>query len=94
MRRYSLEKATELICGTDSGLSDPRRWVVRRLRSGQFPGIKIGRSWFMTGEQIAAAIDACGNQSSPQVPVAQEPALPDSDINAGLSVRARRRIGL
>lgn len=41
------------------------RWVVDRIRSGRFPARKIGRAWRMTDQDIADALDACGNSLRP-----------------------------
>lgn len=37
------------------------RWVVEQIRAGRFPARKIGRTWRMTQQDIATALDACGN---------------------------------
>lgn len=45
------------------------RWVVEQIRSGRFPARKIGRSWRMTDQDIADALDACRNTLRPEVEV-------------------------
>jgi hypothetical protein len=45
------------------------RWVVDQIRSGRFPARKIGRSWRMTDEDIAGALDACCNARRREVEV-------------------------
>lgn len=92
--RYNLAQATEMICGTDSGLRDPQRWVRERLcrgpQRGGFPGRKIGRKWFMTAAQIDAALETCSN-TQPQPEPEPAPAQPVS-VLAGLSEASRRRL--
>jgi hypothetical protein len=59
--RYTLEQATRVIVGDDSGLADPQLWMMRQLRKGRFHGFKIGRNWFMTQADVEAAIDSLRN---------------------------------
>ncbi len=33
------------------------RWVIEQLRSGRFPGRKMGRRWRMTEEDVIAALE-------------------------------------
>lgn len=86
--KHPLPEATRRICGDDSGLKDPERWVMRQLRSGRFRGQKVGRRWFMSDQDIAAAEEAL--YPAPKV----EPAEPDELVSvvAGLSTRSRRRL--
>jgi hypothetical protein len=89
--RYTLEQATELICGRDSGLRNPQRWVAMRLRRGEFGGVKIGRNWFMTHANVEAAIDSLRNETkAASKPVTNRVA--DPRIIDGLSQRAKRRL--
>jgi hypothetical protein len=37
------------------------RWLIEQLRSGRFPGRKVGRRWRMTDKDISDALDICGN---------------------------------
>jgi hypothetical protein len=57
MKTYSLESAVAQICGDDSGMTDPRGWLLRGIRSGRFEARKVGRHYRMTAEQIDAAIE-------------------------------------
>jgi hypothetical protein len=90
VKRHTLAQATHIICGDDSGLADPQRWVMRQLRSGRFPGRKIGRNWFMTEAHIEAALDTLDNNPKPQ----PEPELAPQPVGiiGGLSERAARRL--
>lgn len=90
MKRHTLAQATRIICGEDSGLGDPERWVVRQLRSGRFPGLKIGRNWLMTDADVEAAQATLRNDPKP-LP-APEPAPQPVGIISGLSERAARRL--
>lgn len=58
MKTYSLEAAVEQICGPDSGMKDPRSWVLRQIRRGRFQALKVGRHYRMTAEQIEAAVES------------------------------------
>jgi len=93
--RHTLAEATYIIVGDDgSGLTDPEGFVARKLRSGRFPGLKIGRNWFMTDADIESAIQTCrrGKSPAPEVPVESVPTAAPSVID-GLSERARRLRG-
>jgi hypothetical protein len=93
MSRHTLAEAARIICGEDSGLRNPERWVAMRIWDRRFTGIKIGRRWFMTDADIEAAIETCRRGISPQTPAATvetEPAAAVS-IADGLSARAARR---
>jgi hypothetical protein len=57
VKTYSLECAAAKICGSDSGMKDPRGWLLRGIRAGRFQARKVGRHYRMTDEQIAAAIE-------------------------------------
>lgn len=52
---YSIEEVTQQL-----GAPSPR-WVIEQLRSGRFPGRKVGRNWRLTDQDIADALDACRN---------------------------------
>lgn len=90
MKRHTLAQATRIICGDDSGLSDPEGWVVRKLRAGRFGGLKIGRNWFMTDADVEAAQAALRNDPQPRPE--PEPASQPVGILDGLSERASRRL--
>lgn len=45
------------------------RWLIDQLRSGRFPGRKIGRTWRMTDSDIGDAIDLCGSNPSTETRV-------------------------
>lgn len=85
MARHNLAEATRIICGS-ADLTNPELWVARRLRTGVFPGLKIGREWFMTDRDIEEALDRCRRGSTPSV---ETPAAAVS-ITDGLSARARK----
>ena len=86
MSRHALPEAAQIICaGADLKL--PELWVARRLRTGVFTGIRIGRNWFMTDADIDAAIESC-RREQPR-PVVEDVPL---SVIAGLSERAARRL--
>ena len=58
MQTYSTAEATEQI-GAPS-----ERWLIGQIRAGRFPARKVGRSWRMTDEDIADALDACSNKAT------------------------------
>jgi hypothetical protein len=37
----------------------PERWLADNLRSGRFPGKKIGRKWMLSDDDIAAIVQIC-----------------------------------
>jgi hypothetical protein len=61
MSNHSLSESAALICGADDNgepLPGKAKWVMLRLRRGEFSGYKVGRQWRMTDEDIAAAIES------------------------------------
>jgi hypothetical protein len=89
--RYTLEQATRVIVGDDSGLADPQLWMMRQLRKGRFHGFKIGRNWFMTQADVEAAIDSLRNGTKAASNPVTDP-VADPRIIDGLSERAKRRL--
>lgn len=90
MKRHTLAQATRIICGEDgAGMANPQHWVMCKLRAGRFPGLKIGRNWFMTDADVEAAQATLRNDPKP-LP-APEPERPVGIIS-GLSERAARRL--
>ena len=55
------------------------RWLIEKLRSGEFPGRKVGRNWRMTEEDILDALDTCKNEGIAATP-------------SGLTPRSRKRV--
>lgn len=55
------------------------RWYIERLRSGYFPGRKIGRHWRMTEQDIIDALDICKNEGLTAAPT-------------GITARSRKRV--
>jgi Helix-turn-helix domain len=76
-RTYSLAEAAEIV-GAPS-----KRWLIQQLRSGRFPGRKIGRHWRMTEQDIADTLELCRNECR-----AESNVLP----LVGLTPRSRRRV--
>jgi hypothetical protein len=72
VKTYSLDHAAAKICGPDSGMKDPRGWLLRGIRSGRFQARKVGRHYRMTDEQIAAAIENLTTKP-PTAPVVERP---------------------
>ena len=66
MKTYSLDHAAAKICGPDSGMKDPRGWLLRGIRAGRFQARKVGRHYRMTDEQIAAAIASLTTKTAPK----------------------------
>lgn len=79
MTTYSLAEAAELICGSESRA----KWLANKLRNGQLPGYKVGRSWRLTESDVAAAIEALRPK-----PI-QVPAVP---VMTGLTRTSQRRL--
>lgn len=73
MITYSLEQSAALICGADDDgrpLPGKAKWVMLRLRRGEFTGYKAGRQWLMTETDVAAAIESLRPRRAwvPEVP--------------------------
>jgi hypothetical protein len=66
VKTYSLDHAANKICGPDSGMKDPRGWLLRGIRSGRFQARKVGRHYRMTDEQITAAIASLTTNTTPK----------------------------
>ena len=75
MKTYSLESAVAQICGDDSGMTDPRGWLLRGIRTGRFEARKVGRHYRMTAEQIDAAIEIVTTKPAAKTTVAEHKAL-------------------
>lgn len=58
-RTYSLPEAATVICGDD--MKHPQRWLMRRLRSGEISGYKVGHTWRMREEDVEAALAKYSN---------------------------------
>jgi hypothetical protein len=92
--RYPLPVATQMILGDNHGLADPERWVAKQLRAGRFRGQKIGRQWFMRGEDIEAA----STPAPAPAPAADKARRHDPtdvephSIIGGMSARGARRL--
>lgn len=92
--KHPLPEAARRICGQNHGLRDPERWVATQLKRKRFRGQKIGRVWFMTDADIAAAEEALYNRPEhlpePVEAIPTEPAA--TTIADGLTSRGRRRL--
>ncbi|WP_125078304.1 helix-turn-helix domain-containing protein [Mycobacterium sp. P7213] len=62
-----------------------QRWVIEQLRSGRFPGRKIGRNWRLTEEDVIAALEVCRFNPS-------DPGEPAFSPVTGLTPTSRRNI--
>ncbi len=83
MKTHSLDVAVVKMLGEDSGMKDPRGWVIRQIKKGRFEALRVGRHLRMTDEQIDAAIKAI--TTSPAEP---EPTLAPECRPHGLSLTA------
>ena len=77
MKTYGVDEAIEQILGSESGLKDPHRWVIRQIRIGKFQAYKIGNRYRMTQAQIDAALQTLRyspgwNKPKPVSPVIQQ----------------------
>lgn len=41
------------------------RWLAQNLRSGRFPGKKIGRKWMLSDDDISAILEICAVNHAP-----------------------------
>jgi hypothetical protein len=49
----------------DDMMGCSERWLIEQLRSGRFPGRKVGRQWRMTDKDVQDALDICANDARP-----------------------------
>ncbi len=56
IRAHAIADAADVI-----GCSE--RWLTEQLRSGRFPGRKVGRQWRMTDEDVRDALGICANDA-------------------------------
>ena len=77
---YSIEEVTQQLGAPSS------RWVIEQLRSGRFPGRKVGRNWRLTEQDIAESLEACRNDC-PAITQAKQ-----SISVAGLTPTSRKRL--
>jgi hypothetical protein len=78
-KTYSVEQAVEII-GAPS-----ERWLTEHLRSGRFPGRKVGRHWQVTDQDIAAILDLCRNNHCGN-------ASQSMPLGIGLTPKSKRRV--
>lgn len=92
IKTYSLEEVAAMALPPD--MKDGRRWLTRRLNSGQIRGYKIGRTWRMTQSDVEELIAGQRNAVAPAPP----PKEPEPDpYPGGLSRRSwlyRQRYGM
>jgi excisionase family DNA binding protein len=84
---HSLDAVAFQICGPDSGMKDPRGWVLRQIRAGRFQAYKIGRHYRMSQQQIDAALDALKTK-----PAVSEPARPERSRGLSLTPTSARSL--
>jgi excisionase family DNA binding protein len=83
----SLDAVALQICGPDSGMKDPRGWVLRQIRRGRFQAYKVGRHYRMSQQQIDAALDALKTK-----PAVSEPARPERPRGLSLTPTSARSL--
>lgn len=49
--------ATYPVSAGARALGKSERWYIEQLKTGRFPGHKAGRSWFLTTDDINAALE-------------------------------------
>lgn len=86
LRTYSLQEVADILCGDD--IEHRELWIKRRISSGKFRALRVGRSYRMTTEQLQDAMAS--------LEVGPKTARPEPDpiegLVAGLSpLSARRR---
>ncbi len=91
---FSLAEIAAKLCG--DSMARPERWVLRRIRSGEFSALKVGRSYRMTPAQLKAAL-ASLETSPPEAAVtdenvAERPSEVDMALALGLTPRSARTL--
>ena len=91
-RLYTLAEVVAM--GYTPAVTDPERWLRRRLNSGQLRGIQFGRSWKMTDAHVAFMLKTLSNDDLVPEPEPEpaEPPTPIPDFWASLSTRSRNRL--
>lgn len=88
MKTYSLAEVAAKHLPAE--LKNPLLWLTRRLNRGELRGIRFGRYWRMSEDDVQFMLDAYHNGASGGL---LRPAAPRTDsIIDGLSPRARRRV--
>lgn len=64
-------------------------WLITKLRSGAFPGRKIGRHWRLTEVDIQEILEICSNRTRRP---ASKPVQLSSGTAAGLTRTSRKRL--
>lgn len=59
----TIPKVYSLPTLVEAGVFPSLDWLRRRLTAGTIPGRKIGRSWVMTAEDVAEAIEGFKNNT-------------------------------
>lgn len=86
LRTYSLQEVADILCGDD--IQHRELWIKRRISSGEFRALRVGRTYRMTTEQLHAAIASL--EVGPRTVRAAEPEHIEGLIS-GISSRRRRR---
>lgn len=74
--------------------TDGVRWLRRKLNSGQFKGVKMGRTWMMTPANIEFMLTTLGNDDKIVEPESEPKATEPKGISfsEALSPRSRSRL--
>jgi hypothetical protein len=70
-------------------MKDPVRWLTKEIKVGRIPARRIGRSWRMTEQDIADALEECRNTAAEARRVTFE-----TRPSSGLSRRSRQLRGM
>ena len=68
-------------------MKDPEGWLLRKIRAGVIPAMKVGRHYRMDDEHVAAAKAILANVGRGSAPAAP-PAVPDEQTVKPLSLTA------
>ncbi len=83
---FSLSEIAARLCG--DSMARPERWVLRRIHSGQFAALKVGRSYRMTSAQLKAALASL--ETAPLE--TEQPSEIDAALALGLTSRSARTL--
>ena len=70
------------------GMANPERWLSEQIRSRRIRARKIGRRWFMTDDDITAALEVFANITDP-APTVETPAPTPTVQPSAASMRLR-----
>jgi len=83
MTAHTLAEVAEIV-GLAKVMKEPERFLTRQIKSGRIRARKLGRSWLMTDDDIAFALEQFANTVT-------QPAAPEPTSAGAPSIASMRR---